>query len=69
MWRNFVKFCCMVSWLNGGFVLRCYYLRLEFDVVVLDLMKLWRYRCFVRFKELLFGFELLKMFYYELDFI
>lgn len=70
MWRNLAKFPRVASWSNGGGLLqKRHYSRSEFDVVILEPMKLRRYRYFARSKEPLSGLEPLKTFYHELDLI
>lgn len=69
MWRNLVKIPRLAGWSNGGFLPRRHYSKPEFDVVILEPMKLRRYRCFAKSKEPLSGLEPLKTFYHELDVI
>lgn len=69
MWRNLAKIPRLAGWSNGGFLPRRHYSKPEFDVVILEPMKLRRYRCFAKSKEPLSGLEPLKTFYHELDVI
>ena len=67
MLRNLAKFPRLASWSIGGLIPRRHYSRSELDVVILQPMKLRRYRCFARSNEPLSGLEPLKTFYHELD--
>lgn len=69
MWRNLAKIPRLASWSNGGCVPRRHYSRSELDAVILEKMKLRRYRCFAKAKKPLSGLEPLKTFYHELDVI
>ena len=67
MWRNFAKIPRLVAWSNRGFVPRRHFTKSQLDVVILEKMKLRRYRCFSRAEEPLSGLEPLKTFYEDLD--